>query len=167
VSTHTDLADLAESLVPVAVQLIGAVHDGGTAEVGRVLHGVPEAELPALCVVLAAMTDPDLTPEQMLSWVTWEEQPPIIPEATLFADLGIPEDRPRPKLDEVRNELARPPAEWSDTTCRRFHAAYTRGAQGDEALTLAGEREYQRRRKAVNRQATRLTAPSTEVSSSA
>ena len=60
--------DLAESLVPIAAQLIGCVRDFGPQDVAAVLAKVPDGRHDALAVVLAAMVDPDARPSQLLAW---------------------------------------------------------------------------------------------------
>lgn len=58
-----------EHLVGLAMELIGAVHDGGPNAVRDVLARVPYDAHDALCVVLAAACDPGRTPKQLLGWV--------------------------------------------------------------------------------------------------
>lgn len=63
-------ADYVEDLVPIAARLIGAVHDDGLPGIRDVLASLPPgAHLDDLCVVLAAMADPDRTPRQSLEWL--------------------------------------------------------------------------------------------------
>lgn len=57
-----------EQLVDLAVELIGAVHDGGPTQVNDVIARVPDGRNDALNVVLAAMCDPARTPQEMLAW---------------------------------------------------------------------------------------------------
>lgn len=61
-------ADLAESLIPIAAQLVGVVRDFGPKDVAAVLAKVPDGRHDALAVVLAAMVDPDARPSQLLAW---------------------------------------------------------------------------------------------------
>lgn len=62
------LGDLAEALVPVAARLVAVVHDEGPDAVTAALAAVPAGRLDALCVVLAAMVDPDGRPSELLAW---------------------------------------------------------------------------------------------------
>lgn len=61
---------LVEGMVPIARRLIGAVQKVRTREaVARVLATVPdESAKDALLVVLAAMVEPDVNPEDLLAW---------------------------------------------------------------------------------------------------
>lgn len=77
-----DLGDEAADLVPFAAELIGTVHDYGREEIAGVIrrHLGLDASMGdevrtsiAALVVLAAMCDPERTPEEALSWVTWDE----------------------------------------------------------------------------------------------
>lgn len=166
-STPTDLADLAESLVPVASRLVGAVHDDGVAEIGRLLHAMNPCDYPALCVVLAAMVDPDRSAADLLSWVTWDEDSPPTPDSTLFGDIGTSSS------SLVEAEFTRPVEQWSEATCKRMRSAWRKRLAGrpveggNPVLERRGALEYDRRRKSVSRQRTRLTGPSTGVSSTA
>lgn len=68
--------DLAERAVDVAAQLAFLVRDEGSDAIGAFLdgQGIPaDTETRTLLVVLAAMVSIDATPDQMLSWVTWDE----------------------------------------------------------------------------------------------
>lgn len=60
--------EYAESLVPLAAELVGCVRDYGTDEVRAVLARVPHGNLDDLAVVLAAMVDPDARPADLLAW---------------------------------------------------------------------------------------------------
>lgn len=62
--------ELAEACVPVAAQLIATVRDYGPDDVRAVLATVPQGRYDALCVVLAAMVDPDSNAAQLLEWTT-------------------------------------------------------------------------------------------------
>ena len=119
--------DLAESLVPVAERLIGAVHTGGPAEVGDVLYGVAADDLPALCVVLAAAANPDQTMRRLLAWV----------------------DQPVPMFNLVVNAH---PRTWTDGKChdlwKLFRSDKYSGLPRVEKLVCdEGYREWERRRK--------------------
>ena len=61
-------AEFAESLVPIAAELIGTVRDYGADDVAAVLARVPDGRHDALAVILAAMVDPDARPSQLLAW---------------------------------------------------------------------------------------------------
>jgi hypothetical protein len=61
-------ADLAESLVPLAAELVGSVRDFGPDAVADVLSRVPDGRHDALAVILAAMVDPDARPRELLAW---------------------------------------------------------------------------------------------------
>lgn len=141
-STPRELADLAESLVPVAARLVGAVHDDGVGDVGRVLAGVDPAHMPALAVVLAAMVDPDLSATDLLAWVTWDDEPRA-PRETLF---GVASDRAEP-------QPAAHPEEWTDEECKELAGAYRRRWRGtgdpfgDPLAERRGYLEWERRRK--------------------
>lgn len=143
--TPDALGDLAESLVPVAVRLVAAVHDDGVAAVARVLSEVHTEHLPALSVVLAGMCDPDRTPGEMLAWVTWDEIPDVDqPSLLALAD-------PPVHTDDVER-LPADPREWSDEVAKWYHRAFRRkGGELDYRAKL-GYHEWERRRKAAHRQ---------------
>lgn len=61
---------LAESLVPLAAELVGTVRDYGPDDVAAVLARVPKGRHDALAVVLASMVDPDESPANLLAWTT-------------------------------------------------------------------------------------------------
>lgn len=124
-----DYGDLAETLVPVAMRMVGAVHDDGLPEVARVMSTVAACELHALVVVLAAMVDPERTAAELLHWVTWEDVAPT-PAATLFGML--PE--PVPSVD---------PGDWSDARCVRLHSAWRARRRGNPRAW--GESSYSER----------------------
>jgi hypothetical protein len=123
-ATERRRADLAERMVPVAAQLVGAVHDDGPDEVAAILRKIRPQQYDALAVVLAAMVDPELTPAELLAWVQWDE-----PE---------PGYRPRPGN---RRALFHVPDE-----VREGHAAFGRAkAHGEDPEPFRElEREYQR-----------------------
>lgn len=144
-TTYTELSDLAESLVPTAARLVGAVHDDGPAAVARVLAGVPTEHLPAFTVVLAAMVDPNKSPRDLLGWVDRALQPRN-PAPTLFAGVAEPDD----------------PRSWPDDLCHRLYLEARRvpdGTPRDEALLTLGRREWDRRIKERTRQTPIPTRP--------
>jgi hypothetical protein len=80
-------ADLADSLVPIAAELIGVVHDYGPADVAAVLARVPDGRHDALAVILAAMVNPDARPSELLAWTLpptrsteWQHTPTTCPD---------------------------------------------------------------------------------------
>lgn len=148
--TPDDLSDLAESLVPLAARLAGAVRDD-VAEVGRVLALVPPAHMHALAVVLAAMVPDDRTPRELLSWVDWGDDA-VVRQASLFDAAADP---------GVREEF---PDTWTDDMCKRLHRAWRKrigdGAAdrrpgdtgGDPMLERLGYLQWEQRRKRRARQ---------------
>ena len=64
---------LAERLVPVALALVGAVRDQDGDGIAEFLAGLSAGERDALPVILAAMVPDDRTPQDLLSWVTFDE----------------------------------------------------------------------------------------------
>lgn len=64
-----------------------------------------------------------------------------------------PEPVPVTRLDPVERELAS--TAWTDETLKRCHAAYNRGLR--DVYTIAGNREWERRRQAVRRNPQRMT----------
>lgn len=128
-------------MIPAATALIGAVRDGGRTEVDRVLSVVAPENLPALAVVLAAMVDPNQPVSKLLAWVTFDEfgytEPTLDLEHRVAVRYGV--DLP------VHGE----PRDWDSPMLRACHAAHIH--HGDLPWVLAGEREYQRRRKGRNR----------------
>ena len=77
--TALDLAacrrgELAERLVPKALELAGLVHgDGDALEIGRFLRSLPADELGALPVILAGLVPVDRPQSELLAYVTWDE----------------------------------------------------------------------------------------------
>jgi hypothetical protein len=72
--------DLAESMAPLAAELAFLVRDEGREAIGAWMDGhglVPGARVTeatrAFLVVLAAMVRADVTLEELLEWVTWDE----------------------------------------------------------------------------------------------
>ena len=133
--------DLAAAMVPVAASLIGAVRNGSPVEVDRVLSMVPAAHLPALAVVLAAMVDHEQPIATLLSWVTFDEDGRSIPR--------LNRERRVAQIYKVALPVSGEPSTWDPVMLRACHAA--RIHHGDLSWVIAGEREYQRRRKGRNR----------------
>ena len=72
--TPNERGDLAERLLPKALDLAGLVHgDGDTEDIARFLRDLPQDERDWLPVILAALVDVDRTEAEMLRWVTWDE----------------------------------------------------------------------------------------------
>ena len=77
--TALDLAacrrgELAERLVPKALELAGLVHgDGDALEIGRFLRSLPVDEREALPVILAGLVPVDRPQSELLAYVTWDE----------------------------------------------------------------------------------------------
>lgn len=132
--TPEDLGDLAESLVPVAMQLAGAVRDD-VGEVARILKRVPTGAMPGLAVVLAAMVDIDATPTELLSWVTWDAH-----------------DRNQPSLFEGAQH---DPASWADERCRRLALDYRSAVERSDTAPTVEQRQgylqWEKRRKRRSR----------------
>ena len=133
--------DLAEAMVPLAAALIGAVHDEGAEQVARVLSVVAPENLPALCVVLAAMVDPDMSPGDLLAWVTFGED--SINRAVSYSE----QIAGRYGVD--LSKIPADPRRWETALVRTCHAAAVH--YRDVGWVLSGEREYQRRRMARKR----------------
>lgn len=159
--TPEDVADLAESLVPIAGRLIAAVRDDGPAHVARLLAEVPAAHLPALCVVLAAHADPDVSSATALAWVP-DVAAPVVPQEALFGPWAlIDPDAADAPLRPILRAVAAFPEAWPDDECKRLHKAWrsrvtarARGreeADGDPEREEIGYREWERRRKSDNR----------------
>lgn len=79
---------LAETLVPIAAELVATVRDYGPDDVARVLARVPAGRHDALAVVLAAMVDPDARPSQLLAWTDAGPVPSRDFTPTAFRDLS-------------------------------------------------------------------------------
>lgn len=143
-STPDDMGDMAEAMVPIAQQLIGAVHDDGPAAVARVFSIVPPGHLHALCVVLAAMVDPTKKPSDLLAWVDWDGPRR---DPTLFDGSPDPED---PKF-------------WSDQECHHLWRVYRSAKQPQTPLgqirVRRGYLEWERRRADRRRKAPPQPAP--------
>ena len=140
-STRDDMDALVERTIPVAMRMIGAVHDDGLPTIARTLAPLSDQERAALIVVLAAMVDPDKPVSELLAWVNWESTP--TETMTLF---GL-----APSLDESSDN----PHLWSDLQCHELAKRHRRVnvdlTAFEEARLLAGYREWDRRRKRRNR----------------
>jgi hypothetical protein len=73
VDVLADRADLAERLLPTALDLVMRVHDDGRQAVAELLAQIAPGELPALLVVLAALVPVDQGIADLLAWVTFDE----------------------------------------------------------------------------------------------
>ena len=72
--------DLAERLIPKALDLAGLVHgDGGAADIDRFLRRLPKDERDWLPVILAAMVNVEATTEDLLRWITFDEHARPLP----------------------------------------------------------------------------------------
>lgn len=86
---------LVEDMVPIARRLIGAVQKVRKREaVERVLATIPGERTPeenALLVLLAAMVEPDVNPEQLLAWTETlaDEDGPQAREQRRLESLGV------------------------------------------------------------------------------
>ncbi|HMM95378.1 hypothetical protein [Phycicoccus sp.] len=148
--TPEALGDLAEALVPVAARLVGAVHDEGITGVSRVLADLDPNHRTALCVVLAAMVDPDRTPSELLAWVTWDETPA---EAYMQPSLlAVSSEPPAPALPTD-------PREWPDEVCLDYHRMSRRKnlPQPVDYRMEIGAKEWDRRRAARAREQRRAS----------
>ncbi len=81
---RTRLGELAERLVPVAASFVGVVRDEDRDGVTAFLAARTQHERDALLVILAAMIPDDLSPADLLSWVTWDEHGRPLPPETVF-----------------------------------------------------------------------------------
>lgn len=143
-TTMEEMSALAERMVPVAMRMVGAVHDDGVGAIARTLAPLTDQERIGLIVVLAGMVDPDRPVSELLAWVTWDGTPVDAP--SLFS------------LVPVLDELSDNPHQWSDLQCyelakrhRRMNVDLT---PFEEARLLLGYREWDRRRKARKRATT-------------
>jgi hypothetical protein len=100
-------ADLAESLVPIASQLVATIRDYGPEDVAAVLARVPDGRHDALAVVLAAMVDPDKRPSQLLAWTELGPVP-----SRDFTPPGYTVEGLAARLRRRRRELRRVTREW-------------------------------------------------------
>lgn len=153
--TAEERGDLAERLVPIAMDLSIAVHDEGPDDVAAVLSNVGPDEWDAFAVVLAAMIEVDRPVNATLGWITFDEEgcstqppPPVLqlvptpePEPQPEPDRGgRPEPRyPRPPAVHIGN-----PRLWTREVLLDAHAAFHRGVRDE--VVVVGEREYHRRR---------------------
>lgn len=94
--------DQAERLVQVALDLALLVRDEGPEAIASFLGRLTAGDRYRLLTVLAAMVDVDRTPDDLLSWVTWDESgrplegmTPVLPifsgedeELTPYVDCG-------------------------------------------------------------------------------
>lgn len=80
---------LAETLIPVAADLICRVHDDGPEATGALLASLSDEQRWALPVVLAAMVPPDRPIADLLAWTTtWVAEPgdgPALPDHAAYA----------------------------------------------------------------------------------
>jgi hypothetical protein len=135
--------ELAERMVDVAAKLAFLVRDQGSDAIGAFLdgQGIPAgAETRTLLVVLAAMVSIDATPDQMLSWVTWDE---------FGAPLGAGPEAPAGSYRDCgtttaywRHKRAGHPQEQIETCgCgqagRDYYAARYSGRNGGQVKTVA------------------------------
>lgn len=72
--SRADSDALAQRMVPLAAELVCAVHDHDADAVADVMER-RRCDLPAVAVVLAAMVDPDRTTEETLAWSGWHADP--------------------------------------------------------------------------------------------
>ena len=72
--TPNERGDLAERLLPKALDFAGLVHgDGDTEDIARFLRTLRPVERDWFPVILAALVDVDRTEADMLRWITWDE----------------------------------------------------------------------------------------------
>lgn len=72
--TAEQRGDLAENLLPVAARLACLVHgDGGPRDVHQAVARLSQDERDALLIVLAGLVNPDAQLNQLLSYITWDE----------------------------------------------------------------------------------------------
>lgn len=107
-----EFGDFVEQLVPVAARLITTIRTEGPDAVRAALAQVPEntggvqVELPggsigALCVVLAAMVDPDAGIKSRLGWAA-----ELLPDGDPVAAAAEEKERDRLRAAGVRSQLA-------------------------------------------------------------
>ena len=97
-TTPAERGDLAVSLVPLAAELAWLVRDEGREAAGEWMerHGVLigariTGEMRAFLVVLAAMVRADVTTDELLEWLTFDEHGrPLDGTAPLFPAIAVP-----------------------------------------------------------------------------
>jgi hypothetical protein len=96
--------DLAEELVPVALELVGLVRDEGPEAIGAFLARLDRGHWAAMMVILAALVPDDRTAEDLLAWVDWDTPQQLARKRARGAthcDAGheLTEDNLRPPAD--------------------------------------------------------------------
>jgi hypothetical protein len=137
--TEDAYAELAERLIPKALDLVMRVRDEGRESIGAFLRSLSDLERHALPVVLAAMVPPDRTEADLLGWV------------------------PRPNTPHASTPQPARPASAGTKTLRPCgtHAAFVRHKNNGEPideLCEQAERDYQReyKRNSRKRRATKV-----------
>lgn len=136
---------LIEQVLPVALDVIVAVHDDGPGAVEQALRQVTShRHAQALVVLLAAMVDPDRSLRETLAWLDGPARatplrirvpgPPPPRHRPAAAEAAVPDTQAYLELVAAENPG------WSPGTLRAAHAAYVAGVR-DEA-THAGEKLY-------------------------
>lgn len=143
-----NLGALAERMVPVAASFVGVVRDEDRDGVTSFLSGLTEHERAALPVILAAMVPDDLSPADLLRWVTWDEfGRPLPPDAELVLHHGGRKRGPAPSMPcgtpaAYKRHLAR--GERPDEACRlagnaaQVERHRARGSRQDQQETKEG-----------------------------
>ena len=107
--------DLAERLIPKALDLAGLVHgDGGAQDIDAFLRRLTLDDAGPLLVILAAMVNVEATTADILAWCTWDE-------------FGRPLPRPGEKcgtFQAYRHHLER--GELMDDACAEAGRVYYR-----------------------------------------
>jgi hypothetical protein len=94
--------DLAEQLVPKALELVDLVHGDGDADtIGWFLRGLLREERDALPVILAALVPMDCSAAELLAFITWDEHGQPLGDTPLV----LPR-RPAPEPDEQAPKLS-------------------------------------------------------------
>lgn len=125
---------VAEAMVPVAMAFVGVVRDQDGEGVGNFLRALSGAEREALPVILAAMVPDDKTPQELLAWVTWDENGDPLPRD---AEMVLYRPRRRKYERKVPRQL-QPCGTWAAAQRHRAH-----GEDMCEACKAAA-REYYR-----------------------